>query len=60
MKPSYRRAVAFIAENDEAWTLSEDEIAQLMTTVAVSEALGIEPEKIARSVYLQCRKLEKS
>lgn len=56
MKPSYRRAVEFIAEFDDARNLTEEEIAILMTTNAVSEALGVEPEKIARSVFLYLKK----
>lgn len=50
MRPSYRRAVRFIAANDEPSETDVGAVKTLLSVVAVSEAFGVTPEKVANDV----------
>jgi len=52
-RASYRRAVAWIAENDSAGddnALDPQSVAELVTALLIADLFGVEPAKVGRDV----------
>lgn len=50
LSPSYRRGVAWIAENDEPDSLDLDDVAGFISTLLLADLWGKDPEVVAEDV----------
>lgn len=50
VRPSYKRAVEFVALNDEPSDYDEDSISGYISTIAVAVAFGKDPMEVAQAV----------
>ena len=56
-RANYRDAVDFIAWNDEAMELDEEEVRQLASVLLVASIFGVDTSRVARDV-VRLRKLD--
>lgn len=56
IRPSLKRAVSWIALNDEPTCLDVEEVSSLISTLLVADMFGKEPEEVARMIVDTRRK----
>lgn len=49
-RPSYRDAVAWVADNDDSETLDVETVRSYVTVALVADLFGVEQEKVAADV----------